>query len=218
MDVDRCDGVHRSISPTSSSSSWIDELDAELDQQEEVFAMEDDSEGDSDQDDDDIENDDYSNADDQDSDTSDITQEMKRYLKKMPGLRKKLSAFEEEEEQDPSDQEDEEDVDVMAWGKRKNLYYNDDGDLDDEAADEEEREAMRLQKERVLAMTENDFMDGFEVDAHDDDDSLGARAASRGNDSNSNNNKKKNKALEDVNEELDAIDLKYDLWRGNGGG
>jgi len=51
-------------------------------------------------------------------------------------------------------------IDEKAWGKRRDTYYNaDDADADDEIAKEEEYEALRLQKERMEQLDEEDFLD-----------------------------------------------------------
>jgi len=51
-------------------------------------------------------------------------------------------------------------IDEKAWGKRRDTYYNaDDADADDEIAKEEEYEAIRLQKERMEQLDEEDFLD-----------------------------------------------------------
>ncbi|ORX86659.1 hypothetical protein BCR32DRAFT_264819 [Anaeromyces robustus] len=51
-------------------------------------------------------------------------------------------------------------LDEKAWGKRRDIYYNaDDADADDEIAKEEEIEALRLQKERIEQLDEEDFLD-----------------------------------------------------------
>lgn len=51
-------------------------------------------------------------------------------------------------------------LDEKAWGQRRNMYYNaDDADADDEIAKEEEKEAIRLQQERMEQLDEDDFLD-----------------------------------------------------------
>ncbi|KAI9140744.1 Sas10 C-terminal domain-containing protein [Paraphysoderma sedebokerense] len=80
---------------------------------------------------------------------------------------------ESEESSDEEDAEPGDDFDLKAWGRsRKNFYNADDTFADEEAAKEEEEEALRLQKERLKSMKEADFMEDEEAD-----DSFGARLA-----------------------------------------
>lgn len=51
-------------------------------------------------------------------------------------------------------------IDEKAWGKKRDIYYNaDDADADDDIAKEEEYEAIRLQKEKMEQLDEEDFLD-----------------------------------------------------------
>ncbi|RKP05618.1 Sas10 C-terminal domain-containing protein [Thamnocephalis sphaerospora] len=76
---------------------------------------------------------------------------------------------EEDEDRDEDGDEDEEDaeengaddVDERAWGSRKSVYYDADDVDQEENAREEEQEALRIQRARVEAMHEEDFMDEF---------------------------------------------------------
>ena len=83
---------------------------------------------------------------------------------------------------------------MNAWGKKKQIYYNDDADFDEEAAEEEEAEALRLQKERAQAMDEDDFMDSF--------GSMAAQGASSGLRVNAQGDEQ---LLADVNDDLEKI-------------
>ncbi|KAJ3332743.1 hypothetical protein HDU76_013228 [Blyttiomyces sp. JEL0837] len=48
----------------------------------------------------------------------------------------------------------------LAWGRKRQQFYDrDDVESDEEAAKEEEAEALRLQKKRLNAMSEDDFLD-----------------------------------------------------------
>ena len=133
-------------------------------------------------------------------------EDLKKYLKKMPALRKRLGALEQEEEQEEQDVD--EDVDVNAWGQRRGMYYQDDEDEleDEEAAEEQEEEVLRLQKERAAAMKEDDFLEDFQ-------DALGASAARAEGGSGLAKPQSGDKAtVHELNDELDQIDLRLVLY------
>ncbi|KAG0189779.1 hypothetical protein DFQ28_002909 [Apophysomyces sp. BC1034] len=73
-----------------------------------------------------------------------------------------LEGLDSEEESDDSmagEQEEEEEPEDKTWGRSKKAYYNaDEGDDLDELREEEE-EALKIQKERLAAMNEADFVD-----------------------------------------------------------
>ena len=131
-----------------------------------------------------------------DEDASEDEEIMQEVLKKVPGLRKHVRMSRDEEESAP---EDEEDVDVMAWGNRRDMYYDDDAEDDEDLADEEEQEALRLQRERLEEMDEGDFLD----------DSFAANIKKSGSKSGLQIDENRDRATVDkVNEELEKIDLK----------
>lgn len=91
---------------------------------------------------------------------------MREVMQKVPALRKHVKIADEDENPSKSEGEDiEEDVDLMAWGKRKSMYYDDEAEDDEDLIEEEQEEAARLQKEKMNDMSEQDFMledDSFE--------------------------------------------------------
>jgi len=71
-----------------------------------------------------------------------------------------LGIYKVENNEDIIEKEKYKEIDEKAWGKRRDIYYNaDDADADDEIAKEEEYEALRLQKERIDQLDEEDFLD-----------------------------------------------------------
>jgi U3 small nucleolar RNA-associated protein 3 len=71
-----------------------------------------------------------------------------------------LGIYKVENNEDIIEKEKYKEIDEKAWGKRRDIYYNaDDADADDEIAKEEEYEALRLQKERIEQLNEEDFID-----------------------------------------------------------
>jgi len=71
-----------------------------------------------------------------------------------------LGIYKVENNDDIIEKEKYKEIDEKAWGKRRDIYYNaDDADADDEIAKEEEYEALRLQKERIEQLDEEDFLD-----------------------------------------------------------
>ncbi|KAI8388429.1 Sas10 C-terminal domain-containing protein [Radiomyces spectabilis] len=106
---------------------------------------------------------------------------------------------EEEEEQELSDdeiiggdQEEEAEVEDKTWGRSKKAYYNADEGSDLDEMQEEEAEALRIQKERLNAMDEADFMD----------DTMAGWGAGADQDAEADR-----KLVEDVNKDLDDINF-----------
>lgn len=69
---------------------------------------------------------------------------------------------EEEEEGDlgsDEDEEQDEEKEMESWGRSKKSYYDAEEGSDLEEMLEEEQEAIRLQKKRIAAMEEEDFVD-----------------------------------------------------------
>lgn len=60
---------------------------------------------------------------------------------------------------DDDEEDDEEEKESESWGQSKKSYYNADEGSDLEEMLEEEQEAIRLQKKRIEAMDEEDFVD-----------------------------------------------------------
>jgi hypothetical protein len=79
------------------------------------------------------------------------------------GLEGVESEEEEEEDDFQFDEDDEKDEgeekESESWGRSKKSYYNADEGSDMEEMLEEEQEAIRLQKKRIEAMDEEDFVD-----------------------------------------------------------
>ncbi|KAG2178027.1 hypothetical protein INT43_003280 [Umbelopsis isabellina] len=103
----------------------------------------------------------------------------------------------EEEATALSDDEDEaqdEENEHESWGHSKKAYYNAEEGSDMEEMLEEEQEAIRLQKKRIAAMEEEDFVDagwgGVSLEKDEDED---------------------RKLVESVNKELDDISFSNDI-------
>ena len=60
---------------------------------------------------------------------------------------------------DDDEKDDEEEKESESWGQSKKSYYDADEGSDLEEMREEEQEAIRLQKKRIEAMDEEDFVD-----------------------------------------------------------
>lgn len=67
-----------------------------------------------------------------------------------------VAALSDEEDEDEAQDEENE---HESWGRSKKAYYNAEEGSDMEEMLEEEQEAIRLQKKRIAAMEEEDFVD-----------------------------------------------------------
>ncbi|OMH79911.1 hypothetical protein AX774_g6665 [Zancudomyces culisetae] len=90
---------------------------------------------------------------------------------------------EEEEEEDSEEEEEGSEEDGDSWGKRKKVYYNADEVLDssneDEMNEEEEKEALRIQRQQYLRLRQEDFGDltqRIKVKENEDEDENSKRS------------------------------------------
>lgn len=127
-----------------------------------VFNLENDKDEDKDEEDDDDDND--------IEDDTQYTGFAAKIARQQKYLRAKMGGVEDEMDDEAEDQEEKRSV----WGRNKNLYYNAENidyelqSSDEEDPAEEEREVLRLQKEKALSMTAADF--GHEdVSEHESD-------------------------------------------------
>ncbi|CAM0141429.1 something about silencing protein 10 [Umbelopsis sp. WA50703] len=112
-----------------------------------------------------------------------------------------IDSDEEDDDEEPaiSDEDDEDEAqdeenEHESWGRSKKAYYNAEEGSDMEEMLEEEQEAIRLQKKRIAAMEEEDFVDagwgGVSLEKDEDED---------------------RKLVESVNKELDDISFSNDI-------
>ncbi|KAI3641670.1 hypothetical protein MIR68_000302 [Amoeboaphelidium protococcarum] len=134
------------------------DLDAELlsESEEEVLAMKmDDEQSDSADYDGDRYSDGEGNVQVGESDMEDA-------LNMVPALRKHVKSGGSDYGESDGDEDAEDSMkqqSSVAWGKKRNAYYDDDLDMDDDAGIEEEEEAERLRREQLAAMQDDDFLD-----------------------------------------------------------
>ncbi|KAI3794700.1 hypothetical protein L1987_37333 [Smallanthus sonchifolius] len=144
-----------------SDSDMDDEIDVFHKQRDVVPLDLDNDAADSDEDNDQhvFEIEDDSDEDDSEEDTGFAA----KIAKQHKSLRAKFGGAADETQDDAEDDEKK----SVAWGRSKNIYYeNDEGESDDEEGEEEEKEVLRLQNEKTKLYSNVDY--GLEDDSEEE--------------------------------------------------